>query len=285
MENLKKIKKNQKIKKQLKRFFSIVFILLFIFYLYGFAIERKSLEINKINFNNNNIPKGFNPSRIVFVSDIHYGPFYNRADLVKLINEINALRPTIIILGGDFVYSDKKYIKECIQELKRLNSDLGIYAVLGSHDYKENKELTIQYLKDNNIKLLLNESEWIKNNDSKIKIGGVDDLDYGYPHHKPMLDDVAKEDFFILISHNPDYAIKADNEKIDLILSGHTHGGQVTFFGLFAPFTNSEFGNKFRHGMIDLKFSQVFVTKGIGTTYIPIRFFAKPELTVINLKN
>jgi predicted MPP superfamily phosphohydrolase len=95
---------------------------------------------------------------------------------------------------------------------------------------------------------------------------------------------VTPQDFVILITHNPDYFPLVDKSKVDLVFSGHTHGGQVTFFGLWAPATHSDYGNKYRTGVITEDNSTLIVSNGLGTTILPVRFFARPQIIVVTLK-
>ena len=94
----------------------------------------------------------------------------------------------------------------------------------------------------------------------------------------------GKKILFILLSHNPDYVEKLNNYKIDLMLSGHTHGGQVTFFGLWTPFIPSAYGDKYRTGIINTKYTELIVSNGTGTVIKPLRFCARPQILVIYLK-
>jgi hypothetical protein len=91
-------------------------------------------------------------------------------------------------------------------------------------------------------------------------------------------------DFVILVSHTPDFAENLKTDKIDLMLSGHTHGGEVTFFGLWAPYIPSDYGQKYRTGIIKTDKTTVLVSNGIGNTFLPIRFFARPQINIIDLE-
>lgn len=100
----------------------------------------------------------------------------------------------------------------------------------------------------------------------------------------PTIDEAKESDYVILLSHNPDYAERIETDRIDLVLSGHTHGGQVTFFGLFAPYTNSKYSQKYIAGFAETDHATMYVTRGVGTTFLPVRFFARPEITAIKLQ-
>ncbi|MDP4239582.1 MAG: metallophosphoesterase, partial [Bacteroidota bacterium] len=242
------------------------------------------------------IPTSFDGIRIVFVSDIHHGAALSRERVKKLVQRINDLHPDIIVLGGDYISRKEKYIKPVFDELRNLKSKLGVFGAMGNHDYFVNGRLTKEMMVRNGIKLCDNKSYWVKINRDSIKIGGVDDPD----GHKPELDstvyDVHKKDFCILISHRPDYIAQLNTDLVDLTLSGHTHGGQVTFFGLWAPVLPTDNGiwagislsgesQKYRYGLIHPRPNmQSYITSGIGTRSPHFRFFCRPEIAVLELK-
>jgi predicted MPP superfamily phosphohydrolase len=196
---------------------------------------------------------------------------------------VNAENPDIILLGGDYVHRGDRYIIPCFNELKNLRAPLGIYGVLGNHDNRENAELTKKMMEESGIFQIDNKAFWIVKEGAKIKIGGVGDYIEDTQDLDPTLNGVGKGDFVILLSHNPDYAKTLDTDKIDLILSGHTHGGQITLAGLWAPIMNST-EQKFRTGLIQLKNANMIVSNGVGTITPPVRFFARPQIVTIILK-
>ena len=134
------------------------------------------------------------------------------------------------------------------------------------------------------IKWINNGAQWVSRNGQRIKIGGVGDLWEGCQDITPTIADTTEEDFVILVSHNPDYVETKTTRAVDLVLSGHTHDGQVTFFGLWAPFVPSLYGQKYRTGMVDTPFTTIITSNGIGTIPPPIRFFARPEIVLIHLQ-
>lgn len=266
--------------KKVKRWILIIFIaaLAYMF------LESYMLFVKTVDLKDSDIPLPFDGKKIVFVSDIHHGPHFSKKRIGNLVKRINGLKPDIILLGGDYVESNAQYIKPCFEELQNLNAPLGVYGVLGNHDHWEDVSMVEEEMKKAGITLLKNKAKWVTVKDGGIKIGGVDDLYFGRKDIGPTVNDVQEEDFVILLSHNPDYADKIKNNKIDLVLSGHTHGGQITLFGLWAPYIPSNFGQKYRSGMVETDYTKVYVSKGVGTNVFPLRFFAHPEITVINLK-
>lgn len=250
---------------------------------YG-LVEPYWLKTTGVDIIDQDIPKSFDGKKIVFISDVHHGPHFSLERVRGLVKQINGINPDIIIFGGDYVYQNPRYIAPVFKELKNLNADIGKFAVLGNHDHWEGAELTRQSMKDAGIKNLDNNAEWISINGEKIKVSGVGDLWEDLQDINPAINDTKEEDFIILVSHNPDYADEIKTDKIDLVLSGHTHGGQVTFFGLWAPVTMSKYGQRYRTGIVNTGFTRVIVTNGVGMVGLPVRFFARPEIVIITLK-
>lgn len=251
--------------------------------IYSF-IEPYFLEIKKIDLIEQDIPESFAGKKIVFVSDIHHGPYFSIERVNELVEKINGVNPDIIILGGDYVHQDSGYIAPVFEELKNLNATIGKFGVLGNHDHWEGAELTRQGMKNAGIKILDNNAEWISIGE-KIKVGGVGDLWTDLQDMNPTINDIKDGDFVILVSHNPDYVEEIKTKKIDLVLSGHTHGGQVTLFGLWAPSIPSRYGQKYRTGIVDTKFTKVVISNGVGMVGLPVRFFARPDIIIITLKS
>jgi predicted MPP superfamily phosphohydrolase len=247
-------------------------------------IEPYWIKITKIPFAHSDIPPVFDGAKIVFVSDIHHGPFFARWRVASMVAKMNQLHPDIVIFGGDYVHRDQKYIVPCFEELQHANATYGRFGVLGNHDHWENADLTWQQMQRAGITILDNQAIWIKKGQERIKIGGIGDLWEDTQDLTPTLNDTTEEDFVILVSHNPDYAELLHTQKIDVILSGHTHAGQVTLFGQWAPLVPSRYGQKYRTGFIQTPNVQVIVTNGIGTITPPVRFFARPEIIIMTLK-
>lgn len=258
------------------------------------------------------IPKDFDNKKIVFISDLHISDEISINRAKRAVKIVNDLKPDLILLGGDYISNDPAKIEPCFEILKQLKADMGVYGVMGNHDHwtdeallekiKQAKEQNSQNLKWlENIKLcrnsmkdagitpLDNSATWIKSGSGNIKIGGVGDLWDDEQDISHTLKDTMEYDYVILLSHNPDYTEKITDSRIDLVLSGHTHGGQVTIFGLHSPvfrfYDVTKYGNKYRTGLVKTDYTKVLVSNGIGTVGYHYRFFARPQINVIILKS
>jgi predicted MPP superfamily phosphohydrolase len=265
------------------KYFILLLVLLFCAYPF---IEPYWVQTKEMNYSSDNIPQEFNGFKVVFISDIHHGKTYSIKRVEKLVDKVNKMRPDIILLGGDYVSGDSKYIKPCFDELKKLKAVYGVYGVMGNHDHYQGSSLTSQSMKNAGIIQLDNQAIWISKGNDKIKIGGVGDLWEDKQDLEPTLKDIESSNFVMLMSHNPDFVEEINTDKIDLMLSGHTHGGQLTLFGLWAPLVPSRYGEKYRTGLVETKNTKVLISNGIGNAQdYPVRFFARPQINVIYLQN
>lgn len=250
---------------------------------YGF-LEANGLVARRVDFVHSKIPPAFDGTTVAFITDIHCRRFFPRKKVRDLVEKVNRLKPDLILLGGDNV-SGHRYLASVYAELKNLKAPLGVYGVLGNHDYWAHVEGSRQEIKKTQITLIENRAVWIKKGGAKIRLGGVGDLWEGTQDLKATMRGTKKNDFVLLLSHNPDYLEILPKDGPDLVLCGHTHGGQVTLFGLWGPIVPSRYGEKYRSGRKEIKSGTAFISNGIGTVGPPFRLFARPEILLITLKN
>jgi len=216
------------------------------------------------------VPKEFDGKRILFVADFQYDTMarYNRRQQKKAIELINEQKKDMILLGGDYATWEKN-IPKFYEDAKDIKiPELGVYAIYGNHEYPGEEE-TAENMK-------------------KLGFTGVTDLWHGNPDAEKALEGIKKEDFVLFLTHNPEYfedMTEAEKEKTDMILAGHTHGGQVTFFGkiIVSAVKNKE---KYGYGMKNYGGHKLYITSGIGGAALEmfIRFFAQPEIVIFELK-
>lgn len=264
----------------------VIFLTALLIYMY---FEAQKYKTRKISLKNNKIPPNFNNFKIVFLSDIHYGFFFKKERLQEIVSTINSLEPDLILLGGDYLDIEKndkkykqKYVNDLFNILSSLKSKQGIYTILGNHDYYHAHSLIAKSLEKNKIKEINNKCALIYNGSQCIQLFGIDDILEGNPNIHFFNN--KKDTFSIVLCHNPDFFEEYKNDiDYDLGLSGHTHLGQVTFFGLYAPYTSSKYGQKYVKKLINDGHKTILVTSGIGSGLLPIRFFAPPEILLITL--
>ena len=200
---------------------------------------------------------------------------------------INAQKKDMILLGGDYATWEKN-IPKFYEDAKDIKiPELGVYAIYGNHEYPGEEE-TAENMKKLGFNLLVNENKKITINNENIYIAGVTDLWHGKPDAKKALEGLKKEDFVLFLTHNPEYfeeMTEDEKEKADITLAGHTHGGQVTFFGKIIMSAIKD-KKKYGYGMKEYNDHKIYITSGLGGAFLEmfIRFFAQPEIVIFELK-
>ncbi|ONI46162.1 hypothetical protein AN642_00800 [Epulopiscium sp. SCG-B10WGA-EpuloA2] len=252
-------------------------------------IEPYIQQIKKYTISDKQLPKNFHNYKIAFLADIHYGRTINDNNLDKIINKVNKWEPDIIILGGDYVM-DKKHIYHCFEKLANLKSKQGIYAVIGNHDVVESLQDTKKAMHLNNIKSINNNAYWIEKDNERIRLGGVGDLRTQRQLIEPTITGTSISDYIILVTHNPRYIYQLKDEyDINLILAGHTHGGQFSALKylkkIVPPVIDEAAAFSYLSGRTNKNSSDIIVSNGIGTAKFPIRILTWPETVFITLKS
>jgi uncharacterized protein len=274
---------NQRMKRRKALFLAMPIVFVLLCFIYSF-IEPHILTVRTDEFAGVDVPDSFDGFRIVFLSDIHYGQDFSIGRVEGAVKKANELRPDIVVLGGDYVSGSSVNIEPVFRSLAGLKAVYGVYAVPGNHDNWLGTRETFGGMRAAGIVNLTNQGRWIDNGRARIRIGGVDDLWTGSQNLEATTDECSRDDFVILASHNPDYFQAMPKDKVDLVLSGHTHGGQVTLFGLWAPFLPSAYGQKYRSGLLTEGKASILVSNGIGTIPPNVRFFAFPQVNLIILR-
>jgi len=257
-----------------------IFIVLFLLIIWSVLIEPNMLAVNYLNLKSKEL-KGL---KIIFVSDFHVKKNQKKS-LIRVVNKINEQNPDLVLTTGDFVNGhnekDSMPIEEISKELSKLKSKYGIYSVLGNHDWWQDGEKIKFSLKKNGIVVLGNENRVVKIKNKNLCIIGVEDITTRSINIEEAFKNASSPS--ILLTHSPDvFPMLTKNKKTDLILSGHTHGGQVTIPFIGALLVPSCYGRRYAQGLIEENNKIMFVTKGIGTSILPIRFNCTPEIVVIN---
>ena len=266
-----------------------VFLGLIVLFLVYSHYEYRHIKIRTIEIKSKDIPEEFNGKRVLFVADFQYDTMarYNKRQQKKAIEMINAQKKDMILLGGDYATWEKN-IPKFYEDAKDIKiPELGVYAIYGNHEYPGEEE-TAENMKKLGFNLLVNENRKITINNENIYIAGVTDLWHGKPDVKKALEGLKKEDFVLFLTHNPEYfeeMTEDEKEKADMTLAGHTHGGQVTFFGKIIMSAIKD-KKKYGYGMKEYNGHKIYITSGLGGAFLEmfIRFFAQPEIVIFELK-
>ena len=238
------------------------------------------------------LPRALHGLKIAYASDIHFGVLLKEERVIDLAERLNALEADIILLGGDYG-EDAAHTLEFFRLLPPLKAKLAVCGVIGNHDRAEaTAEELIDAMETCGITPLVNSTLTLEMDGKKLCICATDDLSHGDPAFNEVKEQVFGADYVIYAPHSPD-ALEAAREEgadgfYDLVVCGHTHGGQVAVFG-FAPYTSSlygaRYGNLYLSGEIEEDDgTQIIISNGVGTTWMPVRFGAPPQYHLITLR-
>lgn len=241
--------------------------------------EARFISIEKIEIKIKNLKEPYN---IVQISDLHIGGLIDAAFIKDIVQKVNALNPDIVVITGDLIDVDVLYAKDVLDKLTNISSKFGTYYIVGNHEYFHEIEKIISAVKDLGIKVLENESVYIGEDGRGFNLAGVYDL-FGYrtKTHIPDLPKALlgkKESPTVLLAHQPKF-IKEVTSGVDLMLSGHTHGGQLYPFKLLVGLQQPYVNGLHRHN----ENLQIYINKGTGFWGPPMRLGASSEITQIFL--
>jgi hypothetical protein len=269
--------------------------------LYSGEIERHWVEVTERDFFLRGLPAVFDGMRIAQISDIHLDDFTEPFFLRHVIERINSIKPDAVVLTGDFVTAELpskltsalgtlRFARGAAWQCANILTELeckAIYAVLGNHDFGVGATEVATALGDNGVSVLRNAYTSIERDGGRIWLAGMDE---GHPNPElaipASIRNVPNEPV-VLLCHAPDYADRLlrrpAGQSVDLMLSGHTHGGQIRF-----PFIPAmrlpPLGRKYIEGWFQLGRLQLYVNRGIGTIGMPFRLNCPPEITIITLR-
>jgi len=244
--------------------------------------EANTLIVEKIEISLKRLPKKLENFRIVHLSDIHHSPFTNLEHIAKAVEIANSLKPDMFILTGDYVSHETEYIAPVAEVLGTLESEFGTFACLGNHDHWTDAEMVTKHFRAENINVLVNEGFRFEARDASFWLCGVDDYMVGKTDLRAALHGSYPDEMKLLLAHNPVIVRQAARFGVDLILSGHTHGGQVKLRDEDKRILPRR---KLKNGLHRRKDTQIYITRGIGTVVLPVRFGCPPEISLIELRN
>ena len=253
------------------------------------CVSSKQLEIARADLPIKGLPKEADGIKIGVMSDFHAGAFDNKEIILQSIAAINAEKPDFITILGDYMNAqttrDSKSLEKnsyIFETLRSLEAPQGIYAVLGNHDHWIDAHFVQDKLSRLPAQILTNQGIIL---DNGLAMAGIDDLLKGSPDLKKAMANIPPETTTILLSHNPDVNLQLNDEaRIGLVISGHTHGGQIRIpFAKWAPWVPCSLRYR-QSGLIRETIDRsTFVTKGIGTTIIPVRVACPADIAILRL--
>jgi uncharacterized protein len=225
--------------------------------------------------------------RLALLSDLHVGFFFSETEFAELARRVSAWSPDVICLVGDLVDRERHEFQWLRAGLSALRAREGVVAVPGNHDYAADPDLVVfrQVMDEAGVALLWNRGLRLHRGSSSLWLAGVDDLTAGHPDLEAALAGVREEEPVVLLSHHPDLFCETAYAGVDLTLAGHTHGGQITWFGqaLLPGSHHTRFG--YWQGLHHADGAQLLVGRGVGVCVLPFRIAAAPEVLLIELRS
>ncbi|NNE67347.1 MAG: metallophosphoesterase [Pyrinomonadaceae bacterium] len=272
--------------------------------IYGFFVEPNRLVLNSVSIDPAGLEKGLDGLRIVAISDLHGGSnFIDEAKLRDITKRVNEQNPDLIVILGDFVSQArsgrpvrrrplKMSMQTIADSIKGLRAKYGVFAVEGNHDYWFNSKIVFKELERVGIRVLHDQLTEVDVNGTRLTLLGLRDhmsVRSGKNYNttiKEVVSDVDSD--LIVLTHSPDFipyltGPNSISDKTRLFIAGHTHGGQVWLPLIGSPMIPSNYGQTFAAGHLEYNNTDVFVTTGIGTSIMPVRFLVPPEIAVITL--
>ena len=269
--------------------FAALLLLLAGIVFWGFLIEPGRLVVKHETIRIDNWPQELDGLRIAVLSDIHADDwFVTDKKLRSIVAETNKLQPEVIVILGDYMASNGHVTRRVEPEvfaavLKDLRAPSGVYSVLGNHDWWYSGAKVRQGLEQNGIKVLDNQALQIDVRGTSLWLVGLSDLWTRPQRVAETVAQVPEGQPMIALTHNPDIFPRVP-ERVPLLLAGHTHGGQVRFPVIGTVVESSEYGDRYVRGHVIETNHHLFVTTGIGTSIVPVRFGVPPEIVLLTIK-
>jgi hypothetical protein len=262
---------------------------------YGMLYGRLNLETPTQPIRIGRLPAAFDGFRIAQLSDFHIGPFMSEEQIRKYADIANALKPDLIAITGDFVTWDPATQRAAVDALAGLRAPFGVFGCLGNHDAWAGVEDSITLLfRQANIPILRHQRVPICSHGESINLMGIDfesrrrfgpnSAGFVSRFRTPLNGLMDPDGVNILLSHNPETFDRAAELGVDLTLSGHTHGGQASLEFVSPQIAPSRIITPYVAGWFGKPGGQLYVNRGIGTVFVPIRLGAPPEITLFELK-
>lgn len=244
--------------------------------------EANSLSLERITVLLDRLPKRLDGFKIIHLSDIHHSPFTGIDHIARTVKIANRLKPDMFVLTGDYVSHEAEYIRPVADLMGGLRAEFGTHACLGNHDHWTDPELITKSFREAGINMLVNEGFRFEARDASFWLAGVDDHMVGKTDLSAALKGSYPDEMKLLLAHNPIIFRRSVRAGVDLTLSGHTHGGQVRVRDAEKRLIRRR---KLSNGLHRRKGSQIYITRGIGTVVLPVRYQCPPEITLLELRS
>lgn len=276
--------------KRLRITLSAAILIIGLLVFWGFLIEPGLLVVRHQTIKIDNWPSELNGLKVAVVADIHVDDwFVNERKVRSIVERTNQLQPELIVILGDYL-SGEGWVRSAVEPrvfapiLKELRAPLGVYSVLGNHDWWADGAKLRQELEQNGIKVLENETAQVNARNRSLWLVGLADLWTRQQRINETIEKAPHGEPIIALAHNPDIFPKLP-PHLPLLIAGHTHGGQVRFPIIGSVVNSTRMGDRYSWGHIFEHNRHLFVTSGIGTSILPVRFGVRPEIVLLTLNS
>ena len=251
---------------------------------YARLIEPYNYWVSETDIFIRDLPQAFEGFRITQLTDIHHSRILGISEVRRVVNLAQETKPDMFVLTGDYSTTYRRYIEPCAEALSALSAPEGVWAVLGNHDHYTDPELTTRALQRHHIAVLNNAHTTLQRGSDSLQLSGIDDWSWNATDWPRAFSGLKTNAPTILLSHQPSVLDLDQTKSVSLILSGHTHGGQLKFPFFGAPaslFTNDL---RYARGLFQRGETQLYVSTGTGVIGLPLRFGVRPEIAVLRLR-
>lgn len=255
--------------------------------IYSTLVEPLWFDVIEVSLAFPRLPRVFSGLRVLQISDIHAGEQFMPGHLGEIVEKVLELKPDIVLITGDFVYSSPLMTDEILEAtgtlLSQISASIPVFAVMGNHDHWWDVARVREMLQKAGVQELANDFSTIEKDGSQLHICGVDDFYERMSKLEPILSRLPESGCAILMAHEPDFADESSTSgRFDLQVSGHSHGGQVVvpFLG---PLVLPNYGRKYPSGLYKIGDMIQYTNRGLGMVFPYVRFLCRPEITVFTL--
>lgn len=243
--------------------------------------EANSLSLERVDIVLKRLPPKLDGFKIIQLSDTHHSPFTTLGHIERVVKVANRLKPDMFLLTGDYVSHEREYIAPVAAVLGGLKAKYGVHACLGNHDHWTDADLVTHLFRGEGINMLVNEGFRFEARGGSFWLAGVDDYMVGKTDVPAALRGSFPDEMKLLLAHNPIIFREAARSGVDLTLSGHTHGGQIKMRSDEKRILPKR---KLKAGLHARRNSQIYITRGIGTVVVPMRYQCPPEISLLELR-
>lgn len=267
---------------------------------YATLVEPRWLEVTRREIPLPRLPAAWDGLKVAHLSDFHLSRMVPAGYLERCVEAATAAAPDLILLTGDFVTKSRRFLDGLPPLLSRLRAPLGVWGILGNHDHAVTADGVAAAVSRGGVTMLRNRRERLEREGAALWLAGIDSMagsQYSRSRWRQeradrrmraglsaALDGLDPDAFRLLLAHSPDILPMAAAARVDLVLSGHTHGGQVRFPFVGATVVPSRYGARYAAGLYTEGDTCLYVTRGLGVVRFPVRFLCRPELSLLTLR-